>query len=51
MFIILGVQVVSFNDWENINQFEIKDGEKIGKPREKIAEINKMLSVARNPIY
>lgn len=40
------MKVVSFNDWEKINQFEIKEGEKIDKPREKIVEVPKFIEVA-----
>ncbi|XP_063445018.1 NADPH:adrenodoxin oxidoreductase, mitochondrial-like [Mytilus trossulus] len=42
-----GVQTVSFKDWENIDQFEVKQGEDIGKPREKMVDISQMVSVAK----
>lgn len=42
-----GVQTVSFKDWENIDQFEVKQGEAIGKPREKLADIYQMLSISK----
>lgn len=41
-----GVQTVNFTDWENIDKFEVKQGENVGKPREKMADIDEMLSVA-----
>lgn len=41
-----GVQVVSFDDWEKIDKFEIEVGQLIGKPREKLVDINHMLSIA-----
>lgn len=40
------IQVVSWNDWLKINQFEIATGKKIGKPREKLVDIKKMLEIA-----
>lgn len=43
-----GVQVVSFEDWEKIDQEEIKRGKAVGKPREKIIDIQEMLNIAGN---
>ncbi|XP_034249133.1 NADPH:adrenodoxin oxidoreductase, mitochondrial-like [Thrips palmi] len=43
-----GVQVVSFEDWEKIDQEEIKRGKAVGKPREKIINIQEMLSIAES---
>jgi len=49
-----GVRVVSFKDWLTIDKEEIRRGEKKGKPREKITQVNEMLrcisadSVANN---
>jgi len=38
--------MVSFSDWEKINEVEIEAGAKIDKPREKIVDIPKLLEVA-----
>ena len=40
-----GVREVSFEDWEKIDALEVKAGEKIGKPREKITDVNQFLRV------
>jgi hypothetical protein len=45
-FFVIGVQTVNFTDWENIDKIEVKQGENVGKPREKMADIDEMLSVA-----
>jgi len=42
------VQVISFEDWEQIDQEEIKRGRAVGKPREKITDIQEMLKIAEN---
>jgi len=47
IFFVIGVQTVNFTDWENIDKFEVKQGENVGKPREKKADIDDMLSVAK----
>ena len=39
------VKVVSFSDWQKIDQFEKQLGEKIGKPREKLVNEHEMLDV------
>ncbi|XP_024215498.1 NADPH:adrenodoxin oxidoreductase, mitochondrial isoform X2 [Halyomorpha halys] len=41
----LGVQVVSFEGWRKIDKVEIEKGEKVGKPREKIVDIEEMLKI------
>lgn len=38
-------QVVTWKDWLKINEFEINAGKKVGKPREKIVDIQKMLNI------
>lgn len=45
-FSSLGVQIVSFDDWEKIDCEEIRRGKVLGKPREKITDIQEMLSIA-----
>ena len=43
----LGIQPVSFADWEKIDQEEQRRGIEKGKPREKIVSIQEMLHVVR----
>lgn len=45
-FPLSGVPVISFSDWEKIDQYEIAEGQKKGKAREKIVEHSKFLDVA-----
>lgn len=40
------VQTIHWKDWLKINDFEIKNGQKAGKPREKIVDIQDMLKIA-----
>ncbi|KAJ3607527.1 hypothetical protein NHX12_024578 [Muraenolepis orangiensis] len=42
-----GVKPVTFSDWEKINQEETRRGEAVGKPREKLLDVEEMLEVAR----
>ncbi|XP_065193332.1 NADPH:adrenodoxin oxidoreductase, mitochondrial-like [Sycon ciliatum] len=42
-----GVQVVTFSDWERINAVEVERGQVIGKPREKVVDVDEMLAIAR----
>ncbi|XP_012160234.1 NADPH:adrenodoxin oxidoreductase, mitochondrial isoform X2 [Ceratitis capitata] len=39
-------RVVTWSHWQRINQAEIKAGERLGKPREKIVDVDEMLKVA-----
>ncbi|KAI8512207.1 hypothetical protein Bbelb_088460 [Branchiostoma belcheri] len=41
-----GIQAVTFEDWNKIDNEEMMRGEKVGKPREKIVEVKEMLQVA-----
>ncbi|XP_062858925.1 NADPH:adrenodoxin oxidoreductase, mitochondrial isoform X2 [Trichomycterus rosablanca] len=41
-----GVRSVSFSEWEKINTEEVRHGEAVGKPREKILDVKEMLEVA-----
>ncbi|XP_031424454.1 NADPH:adrenodoxin oxidoreductase, mitochondrial isoform X1 [Clupea harengus] len=41
-----GVRPVSFSDWEKISGEEVRRGEAQGKPREKMLDVQEMLSVA-----
>lgn len=40
-----GVTTVSFEGWRKIDKVEVENGEKAGKPREKIVDIEKMLEI------
>jgi len=40
------VTTVSWKDWERIDAVEQSRGEKVGKPREKIVDIQEMLAVS-----
>lgn len=39
-------RVVSWQGWEKINKYEVEEGKKLNKPREKIVNIIKMLEIA-----
>ncbi|XP_012253191.2 NADPH:adrenodoxin oxidoreductase, mitochondrial isoform X3 [Athalia rosae] len=41
-----GVQIVTYNDWEKIDQVEQQRGKAAEKPREKIVDISEMLEIA-----
>ncbi|KAJ1522206.1 hypothetical protein ONE63_002514 [Megalurothrips usitatus] len=41
-----GIQVVSFAGWERIDEEEMRRGKMLGKPREKITDVQEMLQVA-----
>ena len=45
-FFSIGVQTVSFKDWEKIDSAESLNGEKVGKPREKIVDVSEMMKLA-----
>ena len=40
-----GIDTVSFSDWESIDKHEISEGEKEGKPREKVVDFDKMMDI------
>ena len=40
-----GVQIVSFSDWKRLDDVEVARGERRGAPRDKIVEVDAMLSV------
>ncbi|GAA6225996.1 NADPH:adrenodoxin oxidoreductase, mitochondrial [Lates japonicus] len=42
-----GVKPVTFSDWEKIDNVEMRRGEAVGKPREKLLTVEEMLQVAR----
>ncbi|XP_076227961.1 NADPH:adrenodoxin oxidoreductase, mitochondrial isoform X2 [Nomia melanderi] len=41
-----GIYSVSYDDWKKIDRVECERGKKLGKPREKIVDINEMLEIA-----
>lgn len=41
----LGVQPTTFADWEKIDEVEQSEGERRGKPREKVTSIERMLDI------
>ncbi|XP_054455134.1 NADPH:adrenodoxin oxidoreductase, mitochondrial [Anoplopoma fimbria] len=43
-----GVKPVTFSDWEKIDSVEMRRGEAVGKPREKLLTVEEMLQVARS---
>lgn len=43
-----GVKPVTFSQWEKIDGVEMRRGEAIGKPREKLLTVEEMLQVARS---
>ncbi|ESO87175.1 hypothetical protein LOTGIDRAFT_229321 [Lottia gigantea] len=42
-----GVNVVDFKSWEKINKVEVGKGEEMGKPREKLTDIQQMLDATQ----
>lgn len=42
------VEVVTFDDWKNIDAMELSLGESLGKPREKLVQIDDMVKAAKN---
>ncbi|KAK7068060.1 hypothetical protein SK128_024381 [Halocaridina rubra] len=40
-----GVTPVTFTDWCRLDEFEVTSGQKLGKPREKVTDIKKMLEI------
>lgn len=44
---IAGVDTVSFPDWEAIDRYEVREGEKRGKPREKVVDLAQMMDIVQ----
>ncbi len=40
-----GGPVVSFSDWERIDTMETSQGQRVGKPREKITSLQTMINI------
>lgn len=38
--------VITWSQWHNIDQYEIEEGKRLGKAREKVCNVNKMIEVA-----
>ena len=45
-FLFEGVKPVFFDQWRKIDQVEQERGSKLGKPREKIINVQEMLDIA-----
>lgn len=45
---MLNTYIVDWKGWEKIDKYETEQGQKIGKPREKIVDMDKMIEVADN---
>ena len=45
---LLGIRPVTFEEWKKIDEYEIKQGKKVGKPREKIVDIKDFLEIAHS---
>lgn len=41
------MQVVTQQDWQQIDAAEVEHGQEVGKPREKFVDIDRMLKTAR----
>ena len=46
-FVHVGVEPTTFSDWEKIDAVEVREGERVGKPREKITSIHTMLEIIK----
>ncbi|KAH7437256.1 hypothetical protein KP509_05G062400 [Ceratopteris richardii] len=46
LLITRGIQFITFRDWQKINAFEVEQGEKKGKPREKLIKLQEVLQIA-----
>ena len=44
---VVGVEPTTFSDWEKIDAAEVREGERVGKPREKITSLHTMLDVIK----
>ncbi|XP_042874385.1 NADPH:adrenodoxin oxidoreductase, mitochondrial-like isoform X1 [Penaeus japonicus] len=40
-----GLRPVTFTDWNRLDKFEVEAGTKLGKPREKVTNVQKMLDI------
>lgn len=44
----LNTYIVDWKGWEKIDKFETVQGQKVGKPREKVVDVDKMIEIASN---
>lgn len=42
---LTGLRPVTFTDWNRLDKFEVEAGTKLGKPREKVTNVQKMLDI------
>lgn len=40
--------IINWEQWEKIDKYEIEQGLKLGKPREKVCEVKKMIEISRS---
>ena len=45
-YLFIGIRYTTFDDWLKIDKVEIERGKAVGKPREKICNIEEMLKIA-----
>jgi len=48
VYSVAGITPVTFSDWQKIDAVEKSRGESRGKPREKIVDVDVMLSIAHS---
>lgn len=41
------IQFITYSDWKEIDEFEINEGQKKGKPREKITSLNQIMEILK----
>lgn len=44
----LNTQIIDWKGWEKIDKYEIEQGKKIGKPREKVCSVDKLIEIANS---
>ncbi|KAI9295097.1 nucleotide-binding domain-containing protein [Neoconidiobolus thromboides FSU 785] len=44
----MGLNPTNYKDWKKLDEYEVKVGNKDGKPREKVTNIEKMLDIIKN---
>lgn len=45
---VISNAIVDWDGWTKIDKFETEQGKKVGKPREKICDVNKMIEIAKS---
>ena len=41
------IRYVTYSDWKIIDEYEVKEGEKVGKPREKLTSIEDIMAILK----